>query len=67
MTDSPKSFLVAVIVTTEAMLELLHRCLATFEDEEESVKEEHEQLISDLRDFLTGDFREFINNKLRKA
>ncbi|MCO5730111.1 hypothetical protein [Rhizobium sp. SSA_523] len=38
----------------ERMLDLLHRNLAAWEDEEESVQEEHEDLITDLRNFLEG-------------
>lgn len=37
---------------SEAMLDLLHRNLDAWEDEEESAQEEHEELITDLREFL---------------
>lgn len=38
----------------EGAIDLLHRNLAAWDDEEASVKEEHEELINDLRIFLEG-------------
>lgn len=36
------------------MVDLLHRNLAAWDDEEDSVKEEHADLITELRSFLEG-------------
>lgn len=43
-----------VIATSTVMLDLLRRNLNAWEDEEDSVQEEHEEMIVDLRKFLEG-------------
>ena len=41
-----------LLASMPAMLDLLHRNLNKWEDEEESVQEEHHELITDLRKYL---------------
>lgn len=46
--------IVKAVNNYDRMIDLLVRNLAAWEDEEESVKEEHEELITELRNFLDG-------------
>lgn len=44
-----------LFIKAPAMLDLLQRNLNAWEDEEDSVREEHQELIKELRSFIEGD------------